>query len=107
MLAICSWFTPYNWACLILYLLAISVNGLSITLHVSLLKVSRETLHILVIRQNYFGLSTEEIHIPDTNKCKDHRDIFLKRSVSKMMVHLKSTLQQLCKVFISDVACNR
>jgi hypothetical protein len=68
-----------------------------------LLEVSRETVKVLIIRQNSLSLSTKEVIVPNANQSQKHRQVLLQRSTHEMLVHVMSTLQELGKVFIADV----
>ncbi len=56
-------------------------------LHIALLEVRRETVHILVIRQNRFSFRTKEIVVPDANQRQQDRQVFLGRRGGEMLVH--------------------
>src|SRR5262249_60132826 len=58
-------FTPDDGASRDVDHFAVTVNVLTVTLHVALLKVSGETVHVLIIRQNCLRLGTKEIIVPD------------------------------------------
>lgn len=106
MLPVRSRFTPDDRAGLIGHLPAIPAHGLSVTFHVPLLKICREAVHILVIGENDFSLSAKEIDIPDADESEDYRDVAPERCIPKVLVHLKSTLEQFAEVFESDVTGN-
>ena len=75
-LTICSRFTPNDWSCCIIYFISASVYVLSIALHIALLEVGRESMHVLIIRQYSFAFVIPEIAVPDANQRHDHRYIF-------------------------------
>ena len=49
MLAVCAGFPPDDRTCLVGHLLAIPIHRFPIAFHVSLLEVSREAMHVLVV----------------------------------------------------------
>ena len=53
---------------------------LSVGLHVSLLEVGGEAVHILVVGQEGVGLGAEEVPVPDSQEGQDHRDLEGQRS---------------------------
>src|SRR5207244_12846155 len=64
-LSVGAWLTPDDRAGRDVYRLTVTVDVLAVTLHVNLLKVSGERVHVLIIRQNSLRLSTKEIVVPD------------------------------------------
>ncbi len=99
--------TPDDRPGLIVNFCAAAVNRFPVALHVALLKICREAMHVLVIGKYRLGLSAEKISIPDTKQRQDHRDVLFKRGGSEVAIHFISALQQLLKVFKSDCAGNR
>src|SRR4030042_4553253 len=79
MLSVCSGLTPDNRSCLITYFMTVPVNIFPVAFHVPLLEVSREPVHVLIIRQDSLGFSTKKIVMPDTYSGKCNRYIFFKR----------------------------
>src|SRR3990170_1235112 len=60
--------TPDDRTCLIHNGNAVSVNRLSIALHVSLLKISGKPVQVLVVRQNCFGCCAKKIVVPHADQ---------------------------------------
>ncbi len=98
MLTVSTRLTPDDWACLVIHRIAVTVNVFTVGFHIALLEVGRETVHILVVRQNRFGFSTEEIVVPDTDQRQQHRQVFLRRSGGEVFVHGVRARKQLNKV---------
>ncbi len=98
MLAVSARLTPDDWASLVIHRIAVTVNVFTVGFHVALLEVGRETVHILVIRQNRFGFSTEEVVVPDTDQRQQHRQVFLSRGGGEVFVHRVRAREQLNKV---------
>src|SRR5690348_19366 len=86
MLAVGSRFSPNDRPCGVSNLFATPVHVFSIAFHISLLEVSRETMHILVVRQNRFRLGAKEINIPKAHQAHDNRNIFFKLFLPEMFV---------------------
>src|ERR1700748_461545 len=57
---------PYNRRGIIVYALFVPVNIFTVTFHICLLKISREPVHILVVRKNSVCFGAKELHVPDT-----------------------------------------
>ena len=85
-LSVGSRLSPDNGTSLNCNLLAILGDVLSVGLHVSLLKVSRKTVHVLVIRQDSDGLGAVEVVVPETNQSKGERQVFLGRCVDEVLI---------------------
>ncbi len=68
--------TPDDRAGLVIYGVAVTVNVFAVRFHVALLEIRREAVHVLVVRQNGFGFSTEEVVVPDTDQRQQHRQVF-------------------------------
>src|SRR5690606_31215229 len=86
MLAVRSWLSPDNWPCLIINILAITINVLTIALHISLLEICCKAMHVLVIRQNSFTFRIREIIIPYPQYPHDISNIRFKLTPLKMNV---------------------
>src|SRR6218665_1158372 len=83
------------------------VHGLPVALHIALLKISRKTMHILIVWKNGFGMGVKEIDVPKTYQSQDYRNIFFKFFVAKMFIHRVRPRQQGFKVFKTDGTSNR
>ena len=77
--------------------LALSVHIFAVRLHVPLLKISREAVHVLVVGQNGFGFSAEEIVVPDADEGEESRQILRNRRCAEMLIHGMGTFQQLAE----------
>nr|VXZ89891.1 Uncharacterised protein [Klebsiella pneumoniae] len=77
--------TPDDWASLVVYRVAVTVNILTVGLHVALLEVSGKAVHVLVVRQNRFGFRTEEVVVPDADQSQQHRQVFSAGVVEKCL----------------------
>lgn len=97
MLAVSTRLTPDDWASLVIHRIAVTVNVFTVGFHVALLEVGRETVHILVIRQNRFGFGTEEVVVPDTDQRQQHRQVF-QPGGGEVFVHRMRAGEQLNKV---------
>src|SRR5690242_7666076 len=98
-LTICAGLSPDDGSCLVVYLPALEIYMLSVTLHIKLLKVGAETPKIMVIGQDRYSLSPKEIVIPDTDQSEEHRQITFERSSAEVLIHLVETSQHFAKVF--------
>src|ERR1700690_1967014 len=67
MLPVCSRLAPDYRPGLISHRPSRSIDRLAIAFHVALLEISGKAVHVLVIRQYYFGLSAEKISVPDAD----------------------------------------
>src|SRR5690606_11428670 len=94
MLSVGARLTPDNRTGLIHDGMAIAVHRFSVALHVSLLKVSREAVEILVVGENCLRGSSEKVVIPDADERQYHGKIFLEWRVFEMLVHRVSSFQQ-------------
>ena len=97
-LTVGSRLTPDDWASLVVYRVAVTVNILTVGLHVALLEVSGKAVHVLVVRQNRFGFRTEEVVVPDADQRQQHRQVFLRRSGGEVLIHRMRAGQQLNEV---------
>lgn len=73
MLAVSSWLTPENGPSLIIHLFATLGDVFSIRLHISLLEVGWETMHVLIIRQDGESLGLVKVVVPKSNQCQLHQ----------------------------------
>ena len=60
-------FAPNDGTRFVIDMVAVSVHGFAVAFHVCLLKISGETMQILVVGQNGFGSGIEEIDVPNAN----------------------------------------
>ena len=93
---------PDDWASLIIHRVTVTVNVLAVGFHVALLEVGRKAVHILVVRQNRFGFSAEEVVVPDPDQRQQHRQVFLRRGGGEVFVHRVRAGEQLNEVVEAD-----
>src|SRR5262245_62044945 len=93
MLSVGSRFTPDHWSCRIIHFIAVAVNILTIAFHISLLKICCKAMHVLIVGEDGFCSCFKEIAIPYTDKCHQHRYIFLKLSFPEMFIGFMSSFQ--------------
>lgn len=86
-LAVGARLAPDDWASLVIHRVAVTVNVLAVGFHVALLEVGRKAVHVLVVRQNRFGFSAEEVVVPDPDQRQQHRQVFLRRGGGEVFVH--------------------
>ncbi|MNT27298.1 hypothetical protein D3C72_1629240 [compost metagenome] len=101
MLTVSTRLTPDDWASLVIHGVAVTVNVFAVGFHVALLEVGREAVHVLVVRQDRFGFSTEEVVVPDADQCQQHRQVFLSRGGGEVLVHRVRAGEQLNKVVVA------
>src|ERR1700677_2307933 len=87
--------------------LSVPVDVLPIAFHISLLEISRKTVHILIIGQNGFRLCAEEVGVPKPDEGHRHWDILFERSIPEVKVGLMRSLQQGLEVVVTDGEGNR
>ena len=107
MLAVRARLSPYDRPGLIRGLPAFSVNTFAIALHISLLEVRREPVHVLVIRQDRMGLCSKEIVIPNAEQGKDDRDVPVERRFPEVPVHGMRAFKQFPEMIKAYRAGNR
>mmetsp|Transcript_24882 Transcript_24882/g.37965 ORF Transcript_24882/g.37965 Transcript_24882/m.37965 type:complete len:308 (+) Transcript_24882:34-957(+) len=86
MLSVGSGFSPDDGTSFALDLLVGAVDVLSIGLHITLLEVSGEAVHVLVVRENSNGLGIEKVIVPQADHSEGQRDIFLRWRVDEVLV---------------------
>jgi hypothetical protein len=74
-LAVCSRFSPDDRSGGIFHTASTSGHIFSVGFHVSLLEISRESVHILIVGQECVRLSTEEISVPNTQNSQNDWDL--------------------------------
>ena len=72
MLSIGAGFSPNDGSGLVVDCFTISAYVFSITLHISLLEIGRESVHVLIIRENGFGFGSVEIVVPNAEHRQHH-----------------------------------
>ncbi len=101
-LAVGARLTPDDGTGLVVDLVAVAVHVFAVGLHVALLEVGGETVHVLVVRQNGFGLGTMEVVVPQANQRQQHRHVLLIGGCGEVHVHLEGALQQGFEVLETD-----
>src|SRR5690554_882670 len=84
------------------HFISVSVGMLAIALHISLLKIGGEAVHILVVRQNSFGFGPKKIGVPYSYQSHNYRYIFLKVRSSEMVIRSFGSFEQLLKIRITN-----
>lgn len=93
---------PDDWASLVIHRVAVTVNVLAVGFHVALLEVGRKAVHVLVVRQNRFGFSAEEVVVPDPDQRQQYRQVFLRRGGGEVFVHRVRAGEQLNEIVEAD-----
>ena len=81
--------------------MAIEGDMLSVALHGELLKISRETLQIVFVRENGDGLRSEKVIIPDGQQPHQNGKIFSQRSGAEVLIHLVKPVEHRLKILRS------
>mmetsp|Transcript_49054 Transcript_49054/g.59384 ORF Transcript_49054/g.59384 Transcript_49054/m.59384 type:complete len:208 (+) Transcript_49054:480-1103(+) len=102
-----SRFTPDDRSRLASNFGAVLGNIFSIRLHISLLEVSRETVHVLIIRKYRNCLGIVKVVVPSANKSESHWQVFLRRSIKEMLIHGVRASVHLHPIFKADGKRNR
>ena len=107
MLYVSAGLAPDDWPCLVLDRLTITSYIFPITLHIALLKIGRETVQVLVIRQNSLRLCPKEVIVPNADQPKQNRQVLFEIGIAKMEIHRMETFQQLPEVVKTYCTGNR
>src|SRR5580704_6351772 len=94
MLPVGSRFAPIDLPGWIIDLDAVQCDVFTITFHRQLLQIGRESLEVLLIRQDSDGFGTEEIRVPDGEQTQEDGQVALKRCGAEMLVHFGKTLEK-------------
>src|SRR4029078_11448702 len=105
-LPVSAWLSPDNRARRPRYPVPVAIPMLAIALHITLLKIGGETVHVLIVRKYGFRLNAEEINVPQAYERHQHGNILFKCSFPKMPVHFIRTLQQALKIIEAKGQCN-
>ena len=81
--------------------LAVALDALAVALHVALLEVGGEAVHVLVVGQDGDGARAVEIVVPDAEQAERHRQVFLRRRVEEVVVHRVRALEQRDEILVS------
>mmetsp|Transcript_2103 Transcript_2103/g.4985 ORF Transcript_2103/g.4985 Transcript_2103/m.4985 type:complete len:470 (+) Transcript_2103:526-1935(+) len=76
--------------------------ALAVALHVALLEVGGEAVHVLVVRQHRHALAAEEVVVPHAKHRHHHRKVLRQRRLAEVLVHSVRARQQLRKILITD-----
>ena len=98
MLTVGARLAPDDWASLVIHRVAVTVNVFTVGFHVALLEVGCEAVHVLVVRQDRFGFSAEEVVVPDTDQRQQHRQVFLRLGSGEVFIHRVRAGEQLNEV---------
>ena len=67
--------------------LAILGDELTVRLHVTLLKIVRKLVQVLVVREQKLSLRAVKVIVPDTNHRKKDGEVLLERRGLEMLIH--------------------
>mmetsp|Transcript_40401 Transcript_40401/g.72796 ORF Transcript_40401/g.72796 Transcript_40401/m.72796 type:complete len:592 (+) Transcript_40401:163-1938(+) len=87
MLSVRSGLSPDDGPSLDIDPIAFFVDGLSITFHVGLLEVSRESMHVLIVRQDGQTLCLMEVIVPNTDQCQSQWQVVLGIGSQKVLIY--------------------
>lgn len=87
--------------------LTVSVPVFAVRLHIALLEVGREAVHVLIVGEDGVDLGIEKVDVPDAEDGKDNRQVLVEGGVDKVLVHLVGSGQELVEVVESDVKGDR
>ncbi len=98
MLSVGSSLTPDDGSRLVVDALRVLGDEFTVGFHVTLLEVIGELVHVLIVRQDGLGLSTEEVDVPDADQSQQGRQVLLERGVLEVEIHLVSSEQSCSKL---------
>ncbi|KAI3477404.1 hypothetical protein L1887_60923 [Cichorium endivia] len=101
-LAVGACLTPDDGAGLVVDALGVLGDELAVGLHVALLEVVCELVHVLVVGEDGLGLSAEEVDVPDAEEGEEGGEVLLERGVLEVEVHLVCAEEELLKVVVAD-----
>ena len=87
--------------------LPILSDRFTVRFHIPLLEVIRKLVEILVVGKEDVSLCAVEAVVPDTYDTKKDREVAVEWCLFEMLVHPMCTVQQLLRVLITNVECNR
>ncbi|MNR07554.1 hypothetical protein D3C85_1236790 [compost metagenome] len=102
MLAVGARLTPDDGAGLVVHRLAVAIHLLAVGLHVALLEVGREAVHVLIVRQYGLGLGTIKVVVPEADQRQQHRYVLLIGGGGEVHVHLEGALQKGLEILETD-----
>mmetsp|Transcript_9105 Transcript_9105/g.15829 ORF Transcript_9105/g.15829 Transcript_9105/m.15829 type:complete len:501 (-) Transcript_9105:206-1708(-) len=86
-LSIRSWLSPNDGTRLDIASLAIFGNVLSITFHISLLEVRRESVHVLIVGEDGQGFRLMKVIVPESDQRQGQRQVILGIGIQKVLIH--------------------
>ena len=101
-LAVSPRLAPIDGTSLVGDLGPIQGDVLSVALHGELLQIGRESLQILLVRQDRHGLGAEEVVVPDGQEAHKHRQVARERGGAEVLVHLMEAVQHGPEVVRAD-----
>lgn len=101
-LAICTRLAPDDGARARINTIAFPVDKLSVGLHVALLKVGGEAVHVLVVWEKCVRLGAVEVVVPDAEQGQDNGRVLLQRCGAEVLVQGVTALEELLKVVHAD-----
>lgn len=101
-LAVRTRFAPEDRASLVVYALAVAVNGLAVRFHVGLLEVGGEAVEVLVVREHGVTGSAKEVVVPHADEGEDGRQVLFDRGGLEVLIHFVGALVELHVVFEAD-----
>mmetsp|Transcript_16392 Transcript_16392/g.37595 ORF Transcript_16392/g.37595 Transcript_16392/m.37595 type:complete len:276 (+) Transcript_16392:412-1239(+) len=106
-LSVGSGFSPNNRSGLAVNLFSVLGDVLSVGFHVTLLEVGRESVHVLVVRQNGTGFAVVKVVVPDSEHTKCEGNVLLWWAVHEVVVHGVGTGVHLHPVVETDRQSDR
>ena len=86
---------PNNRTCLPFDVIAFEVDVLAIALHLQLLQISWEALHVVRVGHDADGLRAEKVVVPHGQKSHQRRQVLLQRRGAKMLIHIVEAGEQI------------
>ena len=74
----------------------------AVALHRQLLEIGRESLQVLLVRQDRDGLGAEEVVVPDSQQTHEHRQVALERRGAEVLVHLVKAIEHGAEILRPD-----
>src|ERR1700678_2634153 len=99
MLSIRPRLAPDNRSGLIVHALPLEINMLAVALHLELLQIRGKAFQIVGVRHDAQRLRSEKVVVPNCKQPQQHRQIFLQRGGTEMLVHLVESAEQFPKSF--------
>src|SRR5271165_2374740 len=74
----------------------------AVAFHRQLLQVGRESLEVLLVRQDRNGLRAEEVIVPHSEKTHEDGQVSFRRRGAEVLIHFVKAAEQAAKVFRTD-----